>query len=182
MSGLAWIFRGACGKHPEIDWFPPPSASDRELEAARGVCLACPVLEACGKAAAAIGETHGVRGGYNCANEQERETLYRLHNRAAVPARTCAQCGTVFRSTRRARRCPNCARGYVPAGPAQDHVDRLRAADWTLAQIADVSGVLYNTVAVIAARRGDSMRPEIASALLAIEVDQAPPAPMRQGA
>lgn len=74
---LAWRQRAACrGVDPDI-FYP---ASDEEAEAAKAICAACPVREACLEYALANRERDGVWGG---ATERERRRIVRQRRKSA---------------------------------------------------------------------------------------------------
>jgi WhiB family redox-sensing transcriptional regulator len=74
---LAWRQRAACrGVDPDI-FYP---ASDEEAEAAKAICAACPVREACLEYALANRERDGVWGG---ATERERRRIVRQRRKTA---------------------------------------------------------------------------------------------------
>ena len=73
----SWRDRSACrGIDPEI-FYPP---SDEEAEAAKEVCAACPVRQACLEHALTTREREGVWGG---TTERERRRIVRQRRRTA---------------------------------------------------------------------------------------------------
>ncbi|HZN15457.1 MAG TPA: WhiB family transcriptional regulator [Acidimicrobiales bacterium] len=73
----SWRDRAACrGLDPEI-FYP---VSDEDADAAKGICAACPVREACLEYALANRERDGVWGG---ATERERRRMIRQRRKSA---------------------------------------------------------------------------------------------------
>jgi WhiB family redox-sensing transcriptional regulator len=75
-----WRARGACAAVPTEVFFPGRGAS---LEAAKGVCRACPVIDACRAYAIPLAELKGVWGGLG---EVERRRLRAQGAEAPPPA------------------------------------------------------------------------------------------------
>ena len=72
-----WQLQGSCRReNPEVFFHPEgergPARRNRD-EAAKSVCIACPVLEACREHALQVREPYGVWGGLT---EDEREQHY----------------------------------------------------------------------------------------------------------
>lgn len=73
----SWRDRAACrGIDPDI-FYP---VSDEDADAAKGICSACPVREACLEYALANRERDGVWGG---ATERERRRMIRQRRKSA---------------------------------------------------------------------------------------------------
>jgi WhiB family redox-sensing transcriptional regulator len=83
-AARAWAELAACrGLDPGI-FYP---ASDEEAEAAKAVCLQCPVQEVCLEHAITRREHNGVWGG---ATERERQRIIRRRRRQRSLARAAA--------------------------------------------------------------------------------------------
>lgn len=104
LSALAaqeWRQRAACRLLPDDQTFIfwPGRGDSTTLEAARTVCLSCPVAQDCLDWALTNGE-HGVWGG---TSDKQRKEMRNGRRPAVAPrpptfeARTCAQCGTQLR-------------------------------------------------------------------------------------
>mgnify|MGYP006334725457 FL=1 len=76
MDHWAWQYEGACREVEPSVFFHPEgergSARRRRDEAAKAICAACPVLQACRDHALAVREPYGVWGGMS---EDERAAL-----------------------------------------------------------------------------------------------------------
>jgi len=76
----AWMVQGLCYGASSVDFFPSTGAG---VEAARRVCMQCPVREQCLDYALNNQIDHGVWGG---ASERERHRILRRRRQVATRA------------------------------------------------------------------------------------------------
>jgi WhiB family transcriptional regulator, redox-sensing transcriptional regulator len=74
-----WRKRAAC-RGIDVEIFYPETDDDEEAEAAKAVCGACPVRQACLEHALAHREREGIWGG---ATERERRRILRQRRKSA---------------------------------------------------------------------------------------------------
>jgi WhiB family redox-sensing transcriptional regulator len=76
-----WMAKGSCRNYPPAAFFPSDGVG---VDAARKICAACPVQEACLEYALVQRIDHGVWGG--CSERERRRILKRRRQEAAALA------------------------------------------------------------------------------------------------
>lgn len=129
------VHRAACRQHPnpELWW----SDTIAQIEEARQICQGCPIREECTDVALDRNEEHGVWGGYDfstmagaaaAAEWRGRPAPEPSPRRSGKIRRLCPDCGSEFEVKDHDKlQCYPCVMGWVPAGPVQEHIARLRS-------------------------------------------------------
>ena len=151
--------------HPDA-WYPDQK-DQATADAAKSVCIDCPVRTACGAGAIARRERYGIFAGFNI--EDEREELERFLAASEERPGRCAGCGRRISSGHLPRRfCWPCIRGLKDAGPVQAHLQKLRDAGMSYRQIATAANVNRETVRGVP--KNKTVTTAIEDALMAVPV------------
>ena len=77
----SWQHQGACRGHDTATFFAPDLlrgvSKERYEAAAKAICAACPVIQACLHWALTVGEPHGIWGGTSAAERHHLHTTAR---------------------------------------------------------------------------------------------------------
>lgn len=163
-------------------WYPMPSQS---AQAAKDVCLGCPVRYECGRDAIHNHDRHGVRAGFSLPKqaqslrrylalvESNRVTEALLEDQPATTeaqARLCGRCGKQFHTTRNRQICWPCGSAAgVPVEVVAAHVDALHDMfGWSYREIARRAGVDNGTISRIARGSLDTVAERTAERVLAV--------------
>jgi len=151
--------------HPDA-WYPDQKDA-ATAQAAKTVCIDCPVRIACGTGAIARRERYGIFAGFNI--EDEREELEKFLAAGDERPGYCTGCGRRISSGRIPRRfCWPCVRGLKDAGPVQAHLARLRAGGLSWRKIAAAANVNRETVRGVA--KNKTVSAAVEDALMAVPV------------